>query len=265
MEREAAPWFASCARFLRRRGRERPPRRPRGGVSRLRRLRSRVSAEHHRAVAVDEIRQVEGLPYEPVGATNAGEESATQIVVELTGEGSDVGLETVVDYLAGGESRCVVVLVTNSFPCARGERPGPMMDTDLGGRVALVTGSSRGIRQGDRGRAGGARSAVVLSARGREDLERAAAEADGEASTADRAVRLRERGRDRGAVRSALRRWLGAVRGRWCWPRSAQGSPLGRMGEAEEMAAAINFLCTDAACYVHGALSVDGGNVGIIV
>jgi 3-oxoacyl-[acyl-carrier protein] reductase len=42
--------------------------------------------------------------------------------------------------------------------------------------------------------------------------------------------------------------------------------PIGRMGEPEEVGEVIAFLCTDAARYVHGAaLSVDGGNVRIVV
>lgn len=42
--------------------------------------------------------------------------------------------------------------------------------------------------------------------------------------------------------------------------------PIGRMGEPEEIGEVIAFLCTDAARYVHGAaLSVDGGNVRIVV
>lgn len=65
------------------------------------------------AVDVAETRRIEGVSYVPVEVTNSGETSATQVVVELTGEGLDVGLETVVDYLAGGESHRVVVLVTN--------------------------------------------------------------------------------------------------------------------------------------------------------
>jgi NAD(P)-dependent dehydrogenase (short-subunit alcohol dehydrogenase family) len=48
--------------------------------------------------------------------------------------------------------------------------------------------------------------------------------------------------------------------------RVAAGIPIGRMGEPEEVAAAIAFLCGDAASFVNGvALSVDGGNVRIVV
>jgi 3-oxoacyl-[acyl-carrier protein] reductase len=43
-------------------------------------------------------------------------------------------------------------------------------------------------------------------------------------------------------------------------------SPLGRFGEAEEIAAVIAFLCSERASYVAGAAwSVDGGTVGTIV
>jgi 3-oxoacyl-[acyl-carrier protein] reductase len=44
------------------------------------------------------------------------------------------------------------------------------------------------------------------------------------------------------------------------------GRPLGRLAEAEEIAAVICFLCSDRASYVTGsAWSVDGGTVPIII
>jgi 3-oxoacyl-[acyl-carrier protein] reductase len=46
----------------------------------------------------------------------------------------------------------------------------------------------------------------------------------------------------------------------------ASGRPLGRLGEADEIAAVIVFLCSDRASYVTGsAWSADGGTVPIIV
>jgi 3-oxoacyl-[acyl-carrier protein] reductase len=45
--------------------------------------------------------------------------------------------------------------------------------------------------------------------------------------------------------------------------RNAKGVPVGRYGTAEEVAALIVFLCTEAASYVNGvAVAVDGGSGG---
>jgi 3-oxoacyl-[acyl-carrier protein] reductase len=46
---------------------------------------------------------------------------------------------------------------------------------------------------------------------------------------------------------------------------NAKSVPLGRYGTAEEIAAVIVFLCTNAASYINGAaITVDGGQGGHI-
>jgi NAD(P)-dependent dehydrogenase (short-subunit alcohol dehydrogenase family) len=48
--------------------------------------------------------------------------------------------------------------------------------------------------------------------------------------------------------------------------RVGAGLPAGRMGEPEEVAEAIAFLCSEGASWVHGAvLSIDGGSVRLVV
>ena len=45
--------------------------------------------------------------------------------------------------------------------------------------------------------------------------------------------------------------------------RNSKGVPVGRYGTAEEVAAAVVFLCSNAASYINGiALSIDGGSGG---
>ena len=42
--------------------------------------------------------------------------------------------------------------------------------------------------------------------------------------------------------------------------------PIGRLGEVDEIASAITFLCSDKASFVAGAAwSVDGGTVQVII
>ena len=46
----------------------------------------------------------------------------------------------------------------------------------------------------------------------------------------------------------------------------AAGRPLGRLGEPEEIAAVIVFLCSERSSYVTGAAwSADGGTVPVII
>jgi 3-oxoacyl-[acyl-carrier protein] reductase len=45
--------------------------------------------------------------------------------------------------------------------------------------------------------------------------------------------------------------------------RNSRGVPVGRYGTADEVAAAVVFLCSEAASYINGvAVSVDGGAGG---
>ncbi len=47
--------------------------------------------------------------------------------------------------------------------------------------------------------------------------------------------------------------------------RNGRGVPVGRYGTADEVAAMIVFLCSDAASYVNGtSIAVDGGSGGHI-
>lgn len=62
-------------------------------------------------VVTGEIRRDDGQSYVPIEVANEGEDAASGIVLEVAPEAADAGLQTIVDYLAGGESRRVVALV----------------------------------------------------------------------------------------------------------------------------------------------------------
>ena len=60
--------------------------------------------------------------------------------------------------------------------------------------------------------------------------------------------------------------WIGARSLREALERIGAGLPAGRMGEPEEVAETIAFLCSEGASWVHGAvLSIDGGSVRLVV
>lgn len=73
-------------------------------------------------VVSQEIRRTDGQAYVPVEVANEGEDAAAQIVVEVAAEESPDGIETVIDYLAGGESRRIVALVTGEASSSFGAR-----------------------------------------------------------------------------------------------------------------------------------------------
>jgi NAD(P)-dependent dehydrogenase (short-subunit alcohol dehydrogenase family) len=66
-----------------------------------------------------------------------------------------------------------------------------------------------------------------------------------------------------GLVKSGQQERSGAARGLTpdeTWADLGKAVPLGRVGEAEEVANVIAFLASDAASYVSGvAINVDGG------
>lgn len=73
-------------------------------------------------VVSHEIRRTDGQAYVPVEVANEGEDAAAQIVVEVAAEEAPDGIETVIDYLAGGESRRIVALVTGEASSTFGAR-----------------------------------------------------------------------------------------------------------------------------------------------
>ena len=85
-------------------------------------------------------------------------------------------------------------------------------------------------------------------------------------------ARLPGRGRGRDVARagrparSAVERTGAADREDGAAPSSAPARPNGRFATAEEVAAAIVFLCSERASYVAGAAwSVDAGTVQVII
>ena len=108
---------------------------------------------------------------------------------------------------------------------------------DLGGRTALVTGSSGGIGLALARGLAGAGATVILNARGENKLERAAAQLREETELTEALVD--------DATFSA---WL------------IGRTPSRRWGEVDDLVGAAIFLCSAASDFVNGhVLYVDGG------
>jgi 3-oxoacyl-[acyl-carrier protein] reductase len=166
----------------------------------------------------------------------------------------------------------------------------------LEGRTALVTGASRGIGRAIATELAGAGASVVLSFRtGAEEAESLATEIGARAVQADvsdpesaRAlvddagdldILVNNAGvtRDGLLVRMSDEDWNTAIRANVVvpgyvktqltdvLPEEATGAmlentPLGRLGDPEDVAGAVRFLCSDEAAFITGAvLLVDGG------
>jgi NAD(P)-dependent dehydrogenase (short-subunit alcohol dehydrogenase family) len=135
------------------------------------------------------------------------------------------------------------------------------------GKVAIVTGSSRGIGRAIAARLVGDGAAVVLNGRSTDELELAAKElrAGGasiaavaadvvDLDTGDRLVDAVAPGLTRTPTTAFL------LDDPSLYARQLKAVPLGRIGEPEDIANAVAFLLSDQAAYITGVvLDVDGG------
>ncbi len=115
------------------------------------------------------------------------------------------------------------------------------MQLSLQGKVAAVTGGSEGIGRATALRLAELGAKVAICARRAEVLEKTAGEI-----------------RKLGAKRSGM-----SVEEHYA--KTGKTIPLGRVGEAEEVANVIAFLASDAASYITGTcINVDGGLSGVL-
>jgi uncharacterized protein (TIGR02588 family) len=77
-------------------------------------VRSEAPPRLRAVVVAAEVREDGSQSYVPVDVTNAGDRAAVQVVVETTGEDGEATVQSVIDYLAGGETRRVVAVVPTS-------------------------------------------------------------------------------------------------------------------------------------------------------
>jgi NAD(P)-dependent dehydrogenase (short-subunit alcohol dehydrogenase family) len=156
------------------------------------------------------------------------------------------------------------------------------VELGLKGKVAIVTGGTDGIGRATAMRLAQEGARVAICARRQEMLDKTAAElrkvgADALAVAADVSKALsREYAADNilvntvciGKIKSGQheRRYTiqGISAGEY-YRQTARDIPLGRVGEAEEVASVIAFLVSDAASYVTGtSINLDGGLSGVL-
>lgn len=120
-----------------------------------------------------------------------------------------------------------------------------MAVVDLSGKVVVITGGARGL---------GAPAAQAVVDGGGKVLVTDVLEADGAVELAE--ARIRVNSVHPGMTLTPMTAPVGIQAGEGDYP----GTPMGRVGVPEEIAAAVAFLLSDAAGYMTGAeLAVDGG------